>query len=57
MYIVVFNIGFRRTEFLTDNHGFITEFSSAESADKAAREWIDSKDYLCYKVFKEQEVL
>lgn len=40
---------------LTDNHGFIQEFSSPDEADKHGSEWVDGETYRNFKVFAEDE--
>jgi hypothetical protein len=49
MYIVIFNLGSRDPEFLTNGHGFIEEFSEREDAIIEAKAWIDGTQYRNYK--------
>lgn len=52
MYIVVFNVGYGDPEVMTNLHGFIEEFATPESANEAAREWVDNLQYINFCVYK-----
>ena len=52
-YIVIFNYNSRDAIIMTNDHGFIEDFAEQGDAVSAAKEWIDGKYYVNFKVFKE----
>lgn len=53
IYIVVFNVGSKDCEIMTDGHGFKEEFTSFEDANNEALDWLDDEQYRDFKVFAE----
>lgn len=56
MYTVIFNLGYRDPQILTNSNGFVEEFSTPESAIKEAEQWIDGKDFRSYTIYEEQKI-
>lgn len=53
IYIVVFNVGSKDVEVMTDGHGFKEVFSSFEEANNEALDWLDGDQYRNFKVYIE----
>ena len=53
--IVVFNLGSRDAEMLTDSHGFVKEFYSEDDAVEEAEKWIDDTQFRNFKIFNDYE--
>ena len=54
MYIVIFNLGYKDSEILTNLNGFVEEFSSISEAKTEAEKWIDKTQYRCYNIYLQQ---
>jgi len=52
-YIVVFNVGSKDCEVLTDGYGFAEKFTTFEDAHNEGLEWLDNDGYRDFKVFAE----
>lgn len=53
MYIVVFNMGYRDSEFLTNSNGFVEVFSSKSEAAEEAEKWVDDKQYREFNIYED----
>jgi len=52
-YIVIFNVGYKDSEILTDSSGFVEEFIDYVTAVEIASEWIDGTQYRKFNVYEE----
>ena len=55
MYIVVFNVGSRDVEVMTNSHGFLETFYDVDTAKQYAEEWIDGDQFRSYKIYKQEK--
>ena len=54
MYRVVFNVGSRDVEVMTNSHGFLETFYDVDTAKKYAEQWLDQTQYRKYEIYKQE---
>lgn len=52
-YTVLFNVGSRDPEIMTDGHGFVEHFDLFEDANNEALDWLDEDQYRTFVVVAE----